>query len=400
MFLRYLSAYVRKLRSEAGGVRSCRRRTQRAGNNATSGPQQAAESLEKRWLLASAAVNLEVHELPGDPTPGVIAVGEEIDVQFHVRDTVNNQAVFAGYADFGFDPNHLQVVSVTHDADYANGVTGTVDNVAGIVDELGGSDGLTVPADTLVATVRLRAVSAGRSVITTDAGEAPTSQIVSHATNNPGDLRGDTDYGSVEIISTELDLDSNGMADAATDGILAIRYMFSFRGDALIGGAIGVDANNTTAPQVETALDQAGGMLDADGNGLHDAATDGILILRYLFGFRDATLVSEAVGPAATRTTGAEVAAFLNEFVPTPPPPPPGAMAGNATPVVNPMPPPPQADSDIFAVPAVDRKPHNLFAADVSTPPLTRTPSKDVEADAVSRYDGEFATRLDWLSVL
>jgi hypothetical protein len=46
--------------------------------------------------------------------------------------------------------------------------------------------------------------------------------------------------------------------------------------------------------------------LDIDGNGEADALTDGILILRYLFGFRGATLIDGAVAPDCTRCTAPE----------------------------------------------------------------------------------------------
>lgn len=116
-----------------------------------------------------------------------------------------------------------------------------------------------------------------------------------------------------------LDVDGNTAADAATDGILMIRYLFGFRGAPLINGAVAGNATLTTAAEVEAALDDSLATLDADGNGVRDAATDGILIIRYLFGFRDAPLVAGAIGSGATRTTGPQVAAFLDGFLPPPP---------------------------------------------------------------------------------
>lgn len=118
-----------------------------------------------------------------------------------------------------------------------------------------------------------------------------------------------------------LDIDDNQTADAATDGILALRYLFGFRGTALTNGAIGAGAGNSTSAGVEAILNDSQAMLDVDGNGTADAATDGILILRYLFGFRGDVLVNGAVGAGATRTTGAQVAAFLDDFAPITLPP-------------------------------------------------------------------------------
>jgi hypothetical protein len=43
-------------------------------------------------------------------------------------------------------------------------------------------------------------------------------------------------------------------------------------------------------------------LLDVDGNGQIDALTDGLLILRYLFGLEGDTLIAGVVAQDATRT--------------------------------------------------------------------------------------------------
>lgn len=54
--------------------------------------------------------------------------------------------------------------------------------------------------------------------------------------------------------------------------------------------------------------------LDVDGNGSSDALTDGLLVIRYLFGFRGAALVDGAVGTGCTRCGDSEVAAYLRSL--------------------------------------------------------------------------------------
>lgn len=49
---------------------------------------------------------------------------------------------------------------------------------------------------------------------------------------------------------------------------------------------------------------------DVDGNGRVDAATDGLLTVRYLLGFRGAALTTAALGPGASRTA-ADIAAAM-----------------------------------------------------------------------------------------
>jgi len=52
--------------------------------------------------------------------------------------------------------------------------------------------------------------------------------------------------------------------------------------------------------------------LDVDGNGVCDAMTDGLLIMRYLMGARGDTLIEGAIGAGATRTTAEEIEAYLS----------------------------------------------------------------------------------------
>jgi hypothetical protein len=50
---------------------------------------------------------------------------------------------------------------------------------------------------------------------------------------------------------------------------------------------------------------------DIDGNGAAGALTDGLLLLRYLFGFRGAALVTGATAPDCTRCTAAAIESYL-----------------------------------------------------------------------------------------
>ncbi len=106
-----------------------------------------------------------------------------------------------------------------------------------------------------------------------------------------------------------FDVDGNGVVDALTDGIIIIRYMFGFLGPALIQSAIAPDAT-ADGPAIETHMAGLNPTLDADGNGAVDALTDGIIIIRYMFGFRGPALIQSALAPNATNTTSALVEAW------------------------------------------------------------------------------------------
>ncbi len=55
---------------------------------------------------------------------------------------------------------------------------------------------------------------------------------------------------------SELDIDGGGEADALTDGLILIRYLFGFSGDALISGAVSENAERTTAKQIEAYVSE------------------------------------------------------------------------------------------------------------------------------------------------
>ena len=68
-----------------------------------------------------------------------------------------------------------------------------------------------------------------------------------------------------------------------------------------------IGTSQSTAAATET--------LDVDGNGAVGALTDGILVLRYMFGLRGQSLIQGAIGAGATRTTAAEIESYLSSLV-------------------------------------------------------------------------------------
>ncbi|MCF3578729.1 Ig-like domain-containing protein, partial [Planktothrix agardhii] len=117
-----------------------------------------------------------------------------------------------------------------------------------------------------------------------------------------------------------LDADGNNGAQGATDGVLIARHLFGFTGTTLTNGAIGTGATRTTATDIQTYLENGRTtMLDADGNGTAQGATDGVLIARYLFGFTGTTLTNGVIGTGATRTTATQIQEFLSSYLPTAP---------------------------------------------------------------------------------
>lgn len=115
-------------------------------------------------------------------------------------------------------------------------------------------------------------------------------------------------------VNMAWDIDDNGVLDKDTDGLLVVRYLAGFTGDALIKELIGVGAQRVNAGEITAYLDsfKAAGNLDADGNGNSDALSDGLLISRYMVGYIGESLISEAVAPDATRTSAEEIYNFIH----------------------------------------------------------------------------------------
>ncbi|MDC0172755.1 hypothetical protein OAK26_03295 [Gammaproteobacteria bacterium] len=114
--------------------------------------------------------------------------------------------------------------------------------------------------------------------------------------------------------SFDLDIDDDGKTDALTDGLLALRYMFGLSDAPLITGVIGQDASRATSLEIESYLNENRSSLDIDGNGDISALTDGLLILRNLFGLEGGTLISDVIGDQSTRSSANAIIDYINSI--------------------------------------------------------------------------------------
>ena len=90
-----------------------------------------------------------------------------------------------------------------------------------------------------------------------------------------------------------------------------IRYLFGFSGDALVFGAVDGAASRGDAGGIETYLKSAEAQLDIDGDGEAGPLTDGLLLIRYLFGFSGEALVA-----GAQRQNSDDIAAYIEARIP------------------------------------------------------------------------------------
>ena len=114
-----------------------------------------------------------------------------------------------------------------------------------------------------------------------------------------------------------FDVDQSSSLKALTDGLLIVRHLFGFTGDTLIANATESSATRGSAADIKSYLTGAQTELDIDGSGDVEALTDGLLLIRYLFDFRGDALISNAVGTNATRKTSTEIEAYIAARIPS-----------------------------------------------------------------------------------
>lgn len=102
-----------------------------------------------------------------------------------------------------------------------------------------------------------------------------------------------------------LDVDGNNVISATSDGLMILRAMLGLTNAAVTQGATVPGAPRTTWAQIEPYVHLAALNLDQSGN--TTAASDGVLLLRALFG-----LTGSAVTQGVTTRTWADIRAYLN----------------------------------------------------------------------------------------
>jgi uncharacterized repeat protein (TIGR01451 family) len=172
-------------------------------------------------------------------------------------------------------------------------------------------------------TVRCRAprINSGTHRVTIVAealGNQPDGNVSHNATltAGAGAITGPTASGTTGITHSRLDVDKNAAYAAATDAMMVLRHLFGYKGAAVVANAIGANAKRDTAPLVAEYLDYLHPQLDIDGDGSVNALTDGLLIVRYLLNLRGTALISQAVAPGATRSSIIAIETYLAGLTP------------------------------------------------------------------------------------
>jgi hypothetical protein len=122
-------------------------------------------------------------------------------------------------------------------------------------------------------------------------------------------------FANAPIPAQILDVDLNGAYEATTDGLLLLRSLFGFGQGFLFDNAVGNNPGRSQE-QMSTYLTDIRPFLDIDGNGIADPLTDGVLILRRLRALTGSALIQGAVGPGATRQSPSAIENYVDMLKP------------------------------------------------------------------------------------
>ncbi len=127
--------------------------------------------------------------------------------------------------------------------------------------------------------------------------------------------------GTTELLATfapagtvaTLDIDASNPVtkyDAATDGVMALRAMFGITGTAISTGT-----GSRSAADIATYLINVNPKLDANGDGKVQPLIDGLLVVRYLLGLTGPTLIA-GIPLTPLRPTAGDVELYLAGLTP------------------------------------------------------------------------------------
>jgi hypothetical protein len=132
-------------------------------------------------------------------------------------------------------------------------------------------------------------------------------------------LAADHQFGAnnydLELVSLTWDFDGNGVADALTDGLMLLRYHFGLRGEYVTENAVALDSP-LNSEEVIAEMEAAFEIADIDDDAEIGALTDGLMLLRYLFNLRGNALTTGVVSLKANRSSNEEIEAYIEAYMP------------------------------------------------------------------------------------
>jgi hypothetical protein len=94
-----------------------------------------------------------------------------------------------------------------------------------------------------------------------------------------------------------------------------LRYMFGLRDEDLLDSVV-ADDTPLTDEDIKARIENMYQNADIDNSNEVDALTDGLLLLRYLFGLRGDSLITAVVAETAERSTATAIESYIQAAIP------------------------------------------------------------------------------------
>lgn len=262
---------------------------------------------------------------PADQTVEATATLTSVELGTATASDLVDSSLTATASDTG--PFALGTHTITWSTTDSSGNTGTATQTIIVQDT-------TAPAITTPDDITVEATSAGISV---DVGTATATDLVDGSVDVTSDSTGFFAVGThtvtwtatdnsnnaataiqtitvTDIDACGLDIDNDDQVTALSDGLLLLRYLFGFTDDALTDGALSDDSQRTTAADISSYIANCTDYYDIDGDGSVQPLSDGLLVLRYEFGFTSDSLIQDVIGANATRSDASSVESYFDDL--------------------------------------------------------------------------------------
>ena len=290
-----------------------------------------AASQVSRTVTITPDVTIPVITLLDDVEVSIELGSTYIDAGATAIDNIDGDITSAIVVANSVDINTVGTYTVTYNVNDAAGNAATQ-----VIRTVNITPDVTIPVITLIGDAEVGLalgstyIDAGATAVDNIDGDITSTIVVTNpvdintfgtyiVTYNVSDAAGNAALQVIRSVNAGgiIDVDGNGQYDALTDGLLLLRSMFGLDGNPLVAGTVAPNASYSSPEEIESQIDSLGMLIDIDGNGQIDALTDGLLILRYLFGLDGDILINGVISIDATRTTAPEIEAYLADISPS-----------------------------------------------------------------------------------